>query len=186
MLLAVLGVLNILEGLVALLQRQVAFIDGGSLVVVNVTGLGVVMIAFGALLVICGIGLLTRSPVARIAAIVVVSLHVLAQIGSLGAYPVWSLLMIALDVVILYALTVRWGDVPREIDYAPATAGGVHRADRDLQQREGAFPMNQPPRTAPPAHAAAEERPEATGRPEEEYQGQRRSEQSSGPGTGAI
>src|SRR5687767_7016191 len=81
-LLAVLGALNILEGLVALLRRQVTFIDGDSLVVVNLTGLGVVMIVFGALLAAAGIGLITRSRVARIAAIVIVSLHALVQIGS--------------------------------------------------------------------------------------------------------
>src|SRR5262245_29840930 len=106
-LMAVLGVLNILEGLVALIRNQVAFINGDSLVVVDLTGLGVVMIAFGALLVAAGIGLLMRNPVARIAAIVIVSLHVLVQIGSLGAFPVWSLLMIALDVIVLFALTVH-------------------------------------------------------------------------------
>lgn len=152
-LMAVIGVLNILEGLVALLQRQVAFINGGSLVVVNLTGLGVVMIVFGALLVLAGIGLMARSQAARIAAIVIVGLHMLAQIGSLGAYPVWSLLMIALDVIILFALTAHWSDVPQE-ELAATPAGGAHRADRDQQARGGAFPVNQPPRE--PAHPAPE------------------------------
>src|SRR3954468_11639942 len=87
--LVVLGVLNVLEGLVALLQNQVAFIDGGSLVVVDITGLGVVMIVFGGLLIAAGVGLMARNTVARIAAIVVVALHFLTQVGSLGAYPVW-------------------------------------------------------------------------------------------------
>jgi hypothetical protein len=152
-LLAVLGALNILEGLVALLRRQVTFIDGDSLVVVNLTGLGVVMIVFGALLAAAGIGLITRSRVARIAAIVIVSLHALVQIGSLGAYPVWSLLMITLDVIILFALTVHW--VPREPDVPAPPVGGAHRADRDLQEREAAFPMNQP--RGAPAHTAYQE-----------------------------
>jgi hypothetical protein len=151
-LLAVLGVLNILEGLVALLQNQVAFIDGDSLVVVDLTGLGVAMIIFGALLALAGLGLLARNRVARITAIVIVSLHAIAQVAWLGAYPVWSLLMIALSVTVLFALTVHW--VPREVESAlPAPNGGAHRADRDQQAREAAFPMNQPRPAAPaPAH----------------------------------
>ncbi|HTJ32398.1 MAG TPA: hypothetical protein VL738_04150 [Dactylosporangium sp.] len=181
-LLTVLGVLNILEGLVALIRNQVTFIDGDSLVVVDLTGLGVVMVIFGALLTLCGIGLFTGNPVARIASIVIVALHALTQIGSLGAYPVWSLLMIALDVVVLYALTVHWA--PRELE-TPVPAppmGGVHRADRDQQAREAAgFPMNQP---RPGAHAAPSDVPEksaqeATSAEYAEYQGQRRSDYQS-------
>ena len=106
--LVVLGLLNVLEGLVALLQNQVAFIDGDSLVVVNLTGWGILMLAFGGLLLAAGIGLLARNTVARVAAIVIVALHMLIQVGSLGAYPVWSLLMITLSVVVLFALTVHW------------------------------------------------------------------------------
>ncbi|MFI5906539.1 hypothetical protein [Dactylosporangium sp. NPDC051541] len=150
-LLAVLGVLNILEGLVALLENQVAFIDGDSLVVVDVTGLGVAMTIFGVLLVLAGIGLLARNRAARIAAIVIVSLHAIAQVGWLGAYPVWSLLMIALSVTVLFALTVHW-PAPLAAPTAPAPNGGAHRADRDQQSREAAFPMNQPRPT--PAHVA--------------------------------
>ncbi|MEV8513196.1 hypothetical protein [Dactylosporangium sp. NPDC051484] len=187
-LLVVLGVLNILEGLVALLQRQVAFIDGSSLVVVNLTGLGIVMIVFGALLTACGIGLLAHNNVARIAAIVIVSLHALAQIGSLGAYPVWSLLMITLDVIILYALTVHWA--PLELETAAPPPGGVHRADRDQQREAVAFPMN--PARGGPAHAAPdtpdvsekaaggyEGQPAQYQSQAEEYQGPRRGEHQS-------
>jgi hypothetical protein len=180
-LLTVLGVLNVLEGLVALMRNQVAFIDGDSLVVVDLTGLGVVMIVFGALLTVAGIGLFARNPIARVAAIVIVSLHALVQVGSLGAYPVWSLLMIALDVIVIYALTVHW--VPRELStlLPPPAAGGVHRADRD--QAAGAFPMNQP---RPGAHAASSDMGEKSAQeaPSAEYadyQGQRRGDQHPGP-----
>jgi len=164
-LLAVLGALNILEGLVALLENQVTFIDGDSLVVVDLTGLGIAMIVFGALLALCGVGLLTRSRVARVAAIVIVALHALSQIAWLGAYPVWSLLMITLDVIVLFALTVHWAP-PEPLAAAPM--GGVHRADHQ-QPRETAFPMNEPrPSTA---HPVADERHAGPDRPAAPYAG---------------
>jgi hypothetical protein len=156
----VLGIFNVLEGLVALLQNQVAFIDGDSLVVVDLTGLGVVMMVSGVLLLAAGIGLLARSRIARIAAVVIVALHLLSQIGSLGAYPVWALLMITLDVVILFALTVHWSDAPREIETAPP-AGGMHsarRVEHDQQSRATPYPVNAPvgAERGGPAHAAPE------------------------------
>ncbi|MET7398509.1 hypothetical protein ABZS66_33985 [Dactylosporangium sp. NPDC005572] len=154
MLLVVIGVLNLLEGLVALLQNQVTFIDGDSLVVVDLTGLGVVMLVFGGLLLAAGIGLMARNNIARIAAIVIVSVHAIAQVGSLGAYPVWSLLMITLDVIILFALTVHWSDATSAVE---AGAGSHRMMDRDYQQPRGAgFPVNAPPPPARggPAHAA--------------------------------
>ncbi|WP_433083195.1 DUF7144 family membrane protein [Dactylosporangium sp. CA-052675] len=175
-LLAVIGVLNILEGLVALLRRQVTFIDGDSLVVVNLTGLGIVMIVFGALLVLCGAGLLLRNRVARVTAIVIVALHALTQIGWLGAYPVWSLLMITLDVIVLYALTVHW--MPSEIT-APAPAGGVHRADH--QPRDTDFPLNQPRPTHTHSHEADSP---ASGRTAAAHRAEDATEApTSGPGT---
>ncbi|MDG6109432.1 hypothetical protein Daura_04155 [Dactylosporangium aurantiacum] len=158
--LVVLGLLNVLEGLVALLQNQVAFIDGDSLVVVNLTGWGILMLAFGGLLLAAGIGLLARNTVARVAAIVIVALHALIQVGTLGAYPVWSLLMISLSVVVLFALTVHWDD-SLEPAATPMTTG-THRADRE-QPREfqpaadyrgygSGIPMNSP---TSPSHTGA-------------------------------
>ena len=58
-----------------------------------------------------GLGLLAAQTWARITAIVIVIVHAIIQIAWLGAYPVWSLLMIALDTVVLYALTAGWSDV---------------------------------------------------------------------------
>ena len=107
----VIGVVNVLEGILTLIYRERVVLVQDRLYVVDLTGWGVVVLVFGAILVAVGIGLLSAKTWARIAAIVVVVVHAIAQIGSLGAYPVWSMLMLALDVVVLYALTVRWPEV---------------------------------------------------------------------------
>ncbi|MEU0563521.1 hypothetical protein [Dactylosporangium maewongense] len=154
--LVVIGLLNVLEGLVTLLQNQVAFIDNNSLVVVNLTGWGILMLVFGGLMLAAGIGLLSRNSVARVAAIAIVAVHMVIQVGWLGAYPVWSLLMITLSVVVLFALTVHWSEsMPPAVTPAPAS----HRAaDRDYQavdyQGHGSgIPMNAP---TSPHHPAAQ------------------------------
>src|SRR5215216_2650495 len=72
---------------------------------------GFVVFAGAMLLMTVGAGLLATQTWARITAIVLVCLHAVTQIFWLGAYPVWSLLMIALDTIVLFALTARWADV---------------------------------------------------------------------------
>ena len=68
---------------------------------------------------IVGAGLLTHRGWARIVAMIAVGLHAIGQVLSLGALPVWSLLMLALDTAILFALTAGWSK-PAQVDpYAP-------------------------------------------------------------------
>ena len=70
------------------------------------------MLISGALLVVAGFALQAGIGWARWFTIVVVALDCFAQLGFLGNsdYPVWSLTVLALNVIVLYALTVRWDE----------------------------------------------------------------------------
>ena len=110
------GVLNIIEGIVALVDQQRIVVAPDHLYVVNLRGWGWTLLISGVILVITGLGLFTANTAARIAGIVVVTLHAITQVGWLGAYPLWSMLMIALDIVVLFALTARWSAVRAGLD----------------------------------------------------------------------
>jgi hypothetical protein len=114
--LLVLGVVNAFQGLIALLDDQSVAMNEGNLVIVDKTAWGWALLIFGVLIAAAGGGLLLGQAWARIAAIVLVGLHLVSQVASLGAYPVWSLLMIALDTVVLFALTSHWGDVRSRLE----------------------------------------------------------------------
>ena len=43
-------------------------------------------------------------------ALLAVTVNVIAQIGFLSAYPIWSAILIALDVFVIFALTARWNE----------------------------------------------------------------------------
>ncbi len=105
------GLVNVFQGLVALFDDERVVMTPENLVVVDITAWGWTLLISGLLLMLVGGGLLAAAGWARIAAIVVVCLHAVIQTAWIGAYPVWSLLMIALAIVILWALTVRWSDV---------------------------------------------------------------------------
>jgi hypothetical protein len=109
--LMVIGLIHVFQGLVALVDDERLGLTPDNLVVVDVTAWGWTLIVSGLFLMAVGGGLLAAVTWARIAAIVVVCLHAVTQTAWLGAYPVWSLLMIALDTVVLFALTARWTDV---------------------------------------------------------------------------
>ncbi|HET6986793.1 MAG TPA: hypothetical protein VFI00_09260 [Kribbella sp.] len=129
--LLVTGVINIFEGIVALADDKRLAWTPTNLVVVDVTGWGWTLLIAGALMIAAGIGLLTAQTWARITSIVIVALHIIIQIAWLGAYPVWSLLMIALDTVVLFALTARWGGVRESLgDEVPMSVpkAAEHRA----------------------------------------------------------
>jgi hypothetical protein len=125
--LMVIGLINIFQGFVALFSDDRLVVTREKLVAVNVTGWGWILIISGLLLLAAGAGLLAAQTWARITAIVLVSVHAVIQIFTLGAYPVWSLLMIALDTVVLFALTARWSDVRERI----GGQGDVPWSDQD-------------------------------------------------------
>ncbi|OLB76117.1 MAG: hypothetical protein AUI14_19665 [Actinobacteria bacterium 13_2_20CM_2_71_6] len=114
--LLMIGVFNVIEGIVALVDARRLVVTQDKLIAVNLNGWGWTILIFGVLMVATGVGLFTARTWARVTAIVIVGLHFIAEVGWLGAYPVWSLLMIALDTTVLFALTARWSAVTDELD----------------------------------------------------------------------
>ena len=109
--LTLIGTLNAFQGFIAL------FDDGffiarteDELLLVDFTAWGAIMLVWGVLLVAAGLSLGAGKGWARWFAIFVVFVNVIAQIGFLSAYPIWSAIMILLDVLVIFALTARWDE----------------------------------------------------------------------------
>jgi hypothetical protein len=135
-LLLVVGLVNIFQGFIALFSDKRLVLTRNNLIIVDVTGWGWFLLISGLILMAVGAGLLVAQTWARITAIIVVCLHAVTQIAWIGAYPVWSLLMIALDVLILFALTVRWSGVRDELGQTREAAwGGEPAPDMSATER---------------------------------------------------
>jgi hypothetical protein len=65
------------------------------------------------LLVAVGWALLQLKEWARFTAIILFLANDAVHVALLNAQPIWSLIMVAIDVLVVYALTVRWADVQR-------------------------------------------------------------------------
>jgi hypothetical protein len=107
--LCVVGGINLIQGLVALTQDAYFLVrKGDHLLITDFTTWGWILLIWGALQVGAGLGLNSGKGWARMGAIVVAGVSILIQVLFLSAYPVWSLIIIGLDVIVIYALTARW------------------------------------------------------------------------------
>lgn len=101
------GTFNVIHGLVAVFEDNVLVAAGQTLAVLDLTTWGWVHTVAGALQIVVGFALFTGARWARIAAIVLVMLNAVAQLAALNAQPTWAIIVIALDVVVLWALVVH-------------------------------------------------------------------------------
>jgi hypothetical protein len=110
--LVLVGTFNIIDALVALFNDKIYTVSKSGLIVWDFTAWGWIHLILGIVLVIAAFGLFAGRGWARWLAIVFAALNAIAQISFFTAYPLWSMLVIALDVIIIYQLTARW--VPTE------------------------------------------------------------------------
>lgn len=109
LMLAVVGMINIVQGLVALSQDDYFLVqDGDQLLILDFQAWGWVLLIWGVAQLGTGIGLNFGQSWARVLAIFVACVSILIQTLFLAAYPIWSVIIITLDVIVVYALTARW------------------------------------------------------------------------------
>ncbi|HEY9473790.1 MAG TPA: hypothetical protein VIS06_08055 [Mycobacteriales bacterium] len=103
------GAFQFIAGLTALL-RESFFLVGtsGLLVHVGYTVWGWVHVALGGALFLIGLAALTGRSVARPVGVAVALAAAVVNLGFLAAFPFWVVTNIALDVIVLYALSARW------------------------------------------------------------------------------
>ncbi|MEV0902273.1 hypothetical protein [Actinoplanes sp. NPDC049802] len=110
--LLMLGSFQAIEGLVALLRDEFYLTTSSGLVVpVDFDTYGWTHIVIGLIAVGTGLGILAGQTWARVVGIIVAVLSALANLAFLPAYPVWCSIVIALDVLVIYALTAHGREV---------------------------------------------------------------------------
>jgi hypothetical protein len=106
----VVGMLDFFEGLIAIIRGEYYVIHGSQLIVFDTTTWGWITMIWGIVLFLAGLALWGGSGWARWLTIVLVGLNTLAQLK----YPLWSLVIVALNIIVLFALTARWHGYPEE------------------------------------------------------------------------
>lgn len=108
------GAFNVIEGLVALFKRQYYVVGPESLLVFDLTRWGWIHLIFGGLVVLTGLGLFTGDVRARVAAVILLALDAIAQLVFVTVHPVWSTIVIAFCVIVIWAIVAHGTESTRD------------------------------------------------------------------------
>ncbi|MET1039285.1 MAG: hypothetical protein ABW075_13505 [Aeromicrobium sp.] len=106
------GAFHVIQGFVALFRDQIFVVGQSGLVVdVDYTAWGWTHIIGGAILVLVGACLMAGQMWARIVAVIVAVLSAIVNVAFIPAYPVWSVMMVGIDVLVIWAVTVHGSEI---------------------------------------------------------------------------
>jgi hypothetical protein len=109
------GFFDIILGLTALFNSGVLVATTTGLIVWDFTAWGLIHVIFGVVLALTSLALFSGAEWARWLAVFLAGVNAIAQVAFITAYPLWTVLVVALDVIVIYQLSVRW-------EYAPTTS----------------------------------------------------------------
>jgi hypothetical protein len=102
-LLLTVGFFNLIDGIAAIANSHV-FIANAHYVIGDLRAWGWVALILGALQILAALGVLAGNQAARWFGVAVIGLNTIGQMFFIPAYPFWSLMIIAVDVVALWGL----------------------------------------------------------------------------------
>jgi hypothetical protein len=108
------GFFHAIDGLVALFRDSYyAVRPSGLLVGVDYTVWGWVHLLLGVVALLTGMGLLAGNLVARMVGVGLAGVSAIVTLAFITAFPVGATLLIAFDVIIIYAIVVHGGELKR-------------------------------------------------------------------------
>jgi hypothetical protein len=105
------GVFQALQGLVAIFENEFYVATRNYLFQFDATTWGWIHLILGLLVAFAGWGLLSGRTWARAAAIALAVLSAISNFLFIPYYPFWSLLIIALDIFVIWAVAAHGGDL---------------------------------------------------------------------------
>jgi hypothetical protein len=122
MMMILVGSFQAIVGLTALFKDDYYLVTSGGLVVaVDYTAWGWTHLALGVVAVAAGIGLLAGQTWARVVGIAFAMVSAIVNMAFIAAYPLWSVIVITLDVFVIYAIAVHGQELAAERARADTT-----------------------------------------------------------------
>jgi hypothetical protein len=100
----IMGLFNAMEGVVALARNEVYAVTPRYIFAFDLTTWGWIQIILGIIVLAAGVGIITGQLWGRVVGITIATLTMFANFAFIPYYPIWSLLIIALNVFVIYAL----------------------------------------------------------------------------------
>ena len=109
--LVIIGVMDIIQGLVALIEDEFYVITQEWVFEFDITAWGWIHLIVGVILIASGIGIFSGNVAARTVGVVVAGIAAIANFAWLPYFPVWSIIIIAICIAVIWALTAHGRDI---------------------------------------------------------------------------
>lgn len=106
----IIGCLDVIWGIAAIANSEVVVVGGHGVIVFDITTWGWIQLILGAAIALVGLGLLVGNELSRWLAVGLLAVNAVMQVVWFTAAPLWALLIIALDVVLIYQIIVNWAE----------------------------------------------------------------------------
>lgn len=103
--LTLIGTFQIIAGLTAIIDDDFFVVTRNYTFDLDTTGWGWIHLILGVLLLVTGLSLFGRAPWAAVTAVFLAILSAIANFFFIPYYPVWAIVVIALDVWVIWSLT---------------------------------------------------------------------------------
>ena len=99
------GVFQVIAGLTAIIDDDFFIVTRNYTFDLDVSAWGWIHLVVGGAVLATGLGLFSQAPWAAVGAIIIASLSAVVNFFFIPYYPFWSILIIALDIWVIWALT---------------------------------------------------------------------------------
>ena len=110
----ILGVLQMIAGITALFNDEFYVVTENLLLTFDFTTWGWIHLLLGFAIAASGVVLTNGSAVGRTVGVLLASVNVIALFGFLSAYPVWVIVLLTINLLVIYALVVHGGEAKFE------------------------------------------------------------------------
>jgi hypothetical protein len=107
----IIGVFAIIQGLVALFNDEFFVITQEWIFEFDITAWGWIQLILGVVLIASGVGIFSGNVAARTVGVIIAGLAAIVNFAWLPYYPVWSIIVIAICISIIWALTAHGRDI---------------------------------------------------------------------------
>ena len=110
----IMGALQAISGLTALLNNEWLVVGQERLLLLNFTAWGWIHLLLGIVVLIAGFYVMHGAVWARFIGVVLASLGLIVNLAYVNTYPIWSIAIIVIDILVIYSLTVHGGELKND------------------------------------------------------------------------
>lgn len=111
---AIVGVFNFIQGIVFLVEDTWTVLAPDAILVFDLTTWGWILLILGVVEMVVAWGILSAQTWAQIVGIILATVAAVLNLLSISIYPIWGLIVLALQVLVIYALAVHGDEVAPE------------------------------------------------------------------------